>query len=186
MLSPEETQKVKNRLDLNERLVWAGKPKPRAFTKHTVGAMLFAIPWSAFVCLFICVMLFGDMQEAEDAPSMTFQVLFMTPFVLVGIGMLFAPLWNRIRMAGQLYAVTDKSALVIGRLFTKRWRAGEMEPIDRRDRRDGHSDLIFAYASVAINGHYPPVGFFNIPTSEAFAAESALRALKEREGQQAP
>lgn len=41
-------------------------------------------------------MLFGDVQKAEDAPSMTFQVLFMTPFVLVGIGMLFAPLWNRL------------------------------------------------------------------------------------------
>lgn len=186
MLSPEETQKVKNRLDLNERLVWAGKPKPRAFTKTTVGAMLFGIPWSAFVAFFLYFGFFGDVKKtgaAEDPLSLS---LFMIPFVLVGLGMLFAPFWNRLRMAGQLYAVTDKSALVIGRLFTKRWRAGEMDTIDRRDKRNGHSDLIFAYTSYAVNGQHLPTGFLNIPTTEASAAESALRALKEREGPQAP
>ena len=187
MISPEETQKIKNRLDLNEHLVWVGKPKPRAFTKTTVGAMLFGIPWSAFVAFFLYVAFFGEAKDGEPPEGRLVLALFMIPFVLVGLGMLFAPFWNRLRMAGQLYAVTDKSALVIGRLFTKRWRAGEMDTIDRRDKRNGHSDLIFAYTSYAVSGQHQPTGFLTIPTSEASAAESALRALKEREeGQQTP
>ena len=67
MLSPAVSQKVKKRLDLIELLVWAGGATPCACTRTTGGAMIFGIPWAAFVAFFIYVGFFGDVKKTGAA-----------------------------------------------------------------------------------------------------------------------
>ncbi len=182
MIDPEEQRRVERKLDLNERLVWAGRPKPKAFSKASVAMMLFGIPW-----IFITAMVSGGFalswaQGAMNDKSVwerVFLCCFFIPFWAIGISCVFAPLWQYLRMRRQIYAVTDKSALVIGAFFTKRWRRREIGLVDRADRRSGYSDLLFSQTSYSNNGQHFATGFHNIPTTEAAAAERALNALRE-------
>ena len=196
MLSPEETQRIQKKLDLNEQLLWCAKPIPRAFSKSTIGAMIFGIPWCAITSVvggaFLSSIIFGDPNDpvtingsetTVGAVSILFKIgicAFFVPFITIGIGMLFAPLWKRISMSGQIYAVTTKRAMCIGRIITKSWRAPEITYIDRCDRRNNTGDIHFSYSSVSQNGHHPPVGFDNLPANELNAAEQALRQLKDK------
>jgi hypothetical protein len=193
MLTPEETQRIQNKLDLNEQLLWSGRPIPRAFSKSTIGAMIFGIPWCAITSVvggaFLSSVIFGDPNETCTINGKTTTIAevsiwfkigmcaFFVPFITIGIAMLFAPLWKRIAMTGQIYAVTTKRALIMGRIRTKSWRAPEINFIDRCDRRNGTGDIHFSYSSVSQNGHHPPVGFDNLPAADLDAAEAALRKI---------
>ena len=193
MLTSEETQRLQNKLDLNEQLIWAAKPIPRAFSKSSIAAMIFGIPWSAITAVvagaFLNSMFFGDPNDPVTVNgtkttmgevSILFKIgmcAFFVPFVTIGIGMLFAPLWKFIIMTGQTYAVTTKRALIMGRIRTKSWRAPEISFIDRCDRRNHTGDIHFTYSSVSQNGHHPPIGFDNLPAQELNAAEAALKQL---------
>ncbi|MBQ9693948.1 MAG: hypothetical protein IJV69_04250 [Kiritimatiellae bacterium] len=193
MLFPEETERIQQKLDLNEQLLWTGKPIPRAFNKQSISLMLFGIPWNAIswtICIaFMNQVVFGDPNEpvtvngvktTVGAVSIWFKIgitVFFIPFITIGIGTLLAPLWKRLSMAGQIYAVTTKRALILGRFRTKSWRAPEIEFIDRRDRRNHTGDIHFAYASVCQNGHHPLVGFDNLSAEALTPAETALRQI---------
>jgi hypothetical protein len=193
MLTSDETQHLQNKLDLNEQLLWAGKPIPRAFSKSTIAAMIFGIPWCAITSVvggaFLSSVIFGDPNDPVtingtkttiSEVSILFKVgmcAFFVPFIAIGISMLFAPLWKFIAMTGQTYAVTTKRALIMGRIRTKSWRAPEISFIDRCDRRNGTGDILFSYSSVSQNGHHPPIGFDNLPANDLDAAEAALRKI---------
>ena len=193
MLTPEQTQRIQKKLDLNEQLLWCAKPIPRAFSKSTIGAMIFGIPWCAITSVvggaFLSSIIFGDPNDpvtingsetTVGAVSILFKIgicAFFVPFIAIGIATLFAPLWKRISMTGQIYAVTTKRAMCIGRIITKSWRAPEITYIDRCDRRNKTGDIHFTYSSISQNGHHPPVGFDNLPASELTPAETALRKI---------
>lgn len=190
MIDPRLRARVERKLDLNERLVWAGKPVPWAFSKKTLGAMLFGIPWSFITAIvmsgFIYSFFFTEDGRGEPLALKIGICIFFVPFVTIGVGMLGAPLWARLRTPHWVYAVTDKRALIIGLFHTRDWRASELEFIDRADHRNGRSDLFFARGQATANGglnngsvHLVSrlIGFRNLPATEAPAAESALRAL---------
>ena len=193
MLTSDETQRLQNKLDLNEQLLWAGKPIPRAFSKSTIGAMIFGIPWCAITSVvggaFLSSVIFGDpndpvtingVKSTVSEISIGFKIAscaFFVPFITIGIGMLFAPLWKFLAMTGQIYAVTTKRAVIVGRILRKSWRSPEILFIDRTDRRNRTGDIHFAYSSVSQNGHHPPVGFDNLPAADLDAAETALRKI---------
>lgn len=181
MIDPGLRARVERKLDLNERLVWAGKPVPWAFSKKTLGAMLFGIPWSFITAIvmsgFIYSFFFTEDGRGEPLALKIGICIFFVPFVCVGLGMLGAPLWARLRTSRWVYAVTDKRALLIGLFHTRDWRASELRFVDRADHRNGRSDLFFAHDGGNGNGTRCPTGFHNLPTAEASAAESALRTL---------
>ena len=149
MIDPELQARVERKLDLNERLVWAGKP----------------------------VLFFAEDGREEPLPLIIGICIFFVPFVSIGVCMLGAPLWTRLRTPHWVYAVTNKRALIIGRFRTRDWRASELRFVDRADHRNGRSDLFFAHDGGNGNGTRCPTGFHNLPTAEASAAESALRTL---------
>ena len=181
MIDPRLRARVERKLDLNERLVWAGKPVPWAFSRQTLAAMLFGIPWSFITAMvmsgFIYGLFFAEDGREEPLPLIIGICIFFVPFVSIGVCMLGAPLWTRLRTPHWVYAVTNKRALIIGRFRTRDWRASELRFVDRADHRNGRSDLFFAHDRVSDNGSPCPTGFHNLPTAEASAAESALRAL---------
>ncbi len=193
MLDPAETTKLQQKLDLNEKLIWAGRPKPWAFTKTSVGMIFFGLFWCAILSVVGGVFMYGCWFDDPANPAMTNDggeamsqlpllaklgmTAFFIPFVVIGLGTLFNPLWTRIWSSKLLYAVTDKRAIRKGRLFTKSWRAAEIYKPDRVDKRSGVSHIFFTLSSVSQNGHRAQTGFRNLPPHEADAAEAALRKL---------
>ena len=52
---PENLQeRVRRELDAGESIRWMEQPIPRFFSGATIGAVLFAIPWTAFAVFWIC------------------------------------------------------------------------------------------------------------------------------------
>jgi hypothetical protein len=132
-------------LDVGERVLWSGQPLPGKLARGQMGAVLFAIPWTAFaVCWTV------DATAAGGVFG-----LFGVPFVLTGVFLLCAP-WLAYRRARHtVYAITDRRALVIapaGELLS----SGRIEvesymphpnSIIRTINRDGSGDLVFAVES---------------------------------------
>ena len=187
VLDPADRFRVQHKLDRNETLVWVGRPVPTFRYRGWIGTVLFAVPWCAITGTLVSVALVpmwtGVAQAEGGGPVGLWTKLgltaFMLPFVAVGIGTLFSPLWHKLDQKGRLYAVTDKRALSIGRLFTRSWRASEMFEPDRADHRNGLSDIWFVPGGYSSKGgERPPQGFSNLLPADADEAELALRALE--------
>ena len=184
VLSPDDRFRVQRKLDRNETLVWVGRPVPTYRYRGWIGTVLFAIPWCAITGTFVGgVLIPAWMGKPVDGEAWGIWpklglTAFLTPFILIGIGTLFSPLWHKLDQKGRLYAVTDKRAFVIGRFFTKSWRGSEMFEPDRADHRSGLSDIWFTYSSTSNNGQHPPTGFSNLLPADADEAELALRAIQ--------
>ena len=184
VLDPADRFRVQHKLDRNETLVWVGRPVPTFRYRGWIGTVIFAVPWCAITGTFVVgVLIPAWMGKPVDGEAWGIWpklglTAFLTPFILIGIGTLFSPLWHKLSQQGQLYAVTDKRSFVIGRFFTKSWRGSEMFEPDRADHRNGLSDIWFTYSSTSNNGSHPPTGFSNLLPSDADEAELALRALE--------
>ena len=184
VLDAADRFRVQRKLDRNETLVWVGRPVPTFRYRGWIGTVIFAVPWCAITGTFVGgVLIPAWMGKPVDGEAWGIWpklglTAFLTPFILIGIGTLFSPLWHKLDQKGRLYAVTDKRALSIGRLFSKSWRGAEMFEPDRADHRNGLSDIWFTYGSTSNNGAHPPTGFSNLLPADADEAELALRALQ--------
>lgn len=180
MLSPEETLRIRRKLEPNEQLVWCGKPEPRGFNRTTLKMMLFGIQWTAITGALSGLIVWPSWFSEKPDPllSRIGITLCIIPFWAIAAVMLGAPFWRWLRQRRSLYAVTDKSALIVGALRTAVWRRWDIPVPDRADHRNGLTDIIFAETPYSIDGRSLPVGFLNLPAAEAAAAEEALKRLK--------
>lgn len=182
-IDPGDQLRLQAKLDRNETLVWLGRPVPTFRYRGWFGTVLCSIPWCAVTGVFVSAVLVPAWMGEDSAwgPLGLWAKLgltaFLSPFVAIGIGMLFSPLWHKLSQAGTLYAVTDRRALLAGRFSIKSWRASQMFEPDRADHRNGLTDVWFTYGK-ATNGVPPPAGFTNLPAADADAAVRALRAIK--------
>lgn len=194
-LSVEARAKIDRRLNLNEQLLWAGKPIPKGFSKGMLGVMVFGFIWLG-LSLFIGGLMagslwFGDGSQTIEVNGRETMVSelsvwvkvsitsFFIPFIFIGIGFVFLPLWRRLWSAGLIYAITTKRVMRVGRLRTTSWRVAECLEPDRVDYRNGTTDIFIAYSSILHNGRAQLTGLINLPTHEAAGAEAALRRLLE-------
>ena len=135
---------IDRELDDDERIVWVDMPIPRFFTKGSLAAFLFAIPWTAFAVFWICGasgFKFPDFKEGSD-----FFPLFGIPFVLIGLGMLSTPIWTYRAALKTIYAITDKRAITVTGFFSRTVRSylpNQLGDITRRENRNGIGDLVF-------------------------------------------
>lgn len=196
MITPEIRAKIERKLLVNESIVWAGKPIARAFSKHTIGMMLFGIPWCAIsFTIFAAFMhsiwfstgdatikMNGTLRSVEEM-SMWVKcgmTAFFIPFITIGLCTLLAPLWYYLSQKASVYVVTNQRAIRFGRFLRTSWRAPELEFIDREEGRNGRGSLFFATTSTG-KGGTRLVGFENLDIHDLPAAERALQALYERE-----
>ena len=174
VLDAADRFRVQRKLDRNETLVWVGRPVPTFRYRGWIGTVIFAVPWCAITGTFVGgVLIPAWMGKPVDGEAWGIWpklglTAFLTPFILIGIGTLFSPLWHKLDQKGRLYAVTDKRALSIGRLFSKSWRGAEMFVPDRADHRNGLSDIWFTYASTSNNGTRRPAAAFRSSPSILF------------------
>jgi hypothetical protein len=98
-------------------------------------------------------MLFGGFGGAGGLPGGFGAIfacfpLFGIPFVLVGLGMLTAPIWMRARARQVCYALTDRRAIVWEPRFfrgveVRSYGPAQLGKIRRTEYPDGSGDLVF-------------------------------------------
>ena len=195
-------RRVEARMDLNERLLWAGRPLRAGWFRGVLPLFFFGLAWSALVAFgvwqAVVPLWIGKGAGAEAGGLGRWgETLFFVPFVVAGIGLVLSPLWAWLAARARAYAVTDRRAMVLGRVKTRSWRASEMFGPDRADHRNGRTDLFFARMTVSggrrhgspigHNAGFEPrrgggstvraAGFRNLRPADADAAERALRTL---------
>jgi hypothetical protein len=146
---------IESEMGTGERVIWTGQPSPRAFARSSWGLVLFGIPWTAFSLFWMAAATGSIGGFRRDSGSMGaarwFFPLFGLPFVLIGFGMLSAPLWTRRGSRKTAYALTDRRALIIriglrGRITVTSLEPSRLSRLERAENRDGTGDLVFERA----------------------------------------
>jgi hypothetical protein len=160
----------------NETVLWAGKPDPKRMALRSWPLTCFAIPWTAFAIFWVVAasgMIFGGSSPSNAPGIFALFPLFGLPFVLIGFGMLLAPLWANLRAKKTVYAATERRLLIITEGRTRNvqsFDASDIKDVERRERPDGSGDIVFARRtsySRDSDGHgrqsTTEIGFFGVP-----------------------
>lgn len=120
---PEKLRdRVSAELETGERVFWIDQPRPGSgFSWLMWIPSLFAIPWTGFTLFWIAGAIgvfdkgWGAVGQL-DIQRLLFG-MFGIPFLLVGVGLFFSPVWTRRghRKAARntVYLITDRRALVL-------------------------------------------------------------------------
>ncbi len=135
-----------------ERILWAGQPSAAWAFLQTLPILLFAVPWTAFSGFMMSVVvgaaLFGEPQGENLGPwefaGGSVAILFLTPFVLIGLAMMSAPVvcWWIARRT--VHAVTDERILTLTETRTRKVVSilpQHIISLERREHRDGSGTL---------------------------------------------
>ncbi len=172
---------IEGELEDAEDIRWIGQPTPRLFARRSLPIVLFGIPWTAFAVFWIAGAAGFKVPNFNQGADLF--PLFGIPFVLIGFGMLSAPLWMLRKSRRTVYVVTDRRAIIFdGGLHSTTirsyWAAAHLGDLRRNQRDDGFGDLIFdRRVSHDSDGkaQQTDVGFFAIP--EVKAVENLVRGI---------
>lgn len=135
---------VESELHEREAINWVGQPIHRRFVARSLPIVLFGIPWTAFAIFWMAGAAGFKMPNFQQ--GFDFFPLFGIPFVLIGFGMLSAPLWIAKKARRTVYVLTDRRAI----LFDGGWSTTirsfgpeRLTDLRRVQRPDGSGDLIF-------------------------------------------
>ncbi len=121
-------------------------------------------------------------MDSGDGAFMFFP-LFGLPFLIVGLGILLAPLWAYMGAARTIYAITSDRLIIRKGKSVKSFEPDEIDTIERRDHANDLGDVIFARELYRTGGRHGSrtrmrkVGFFGVP--DARRVEDAVRTLKD-------
>ncbi|HTO92542.1 MAG TPA: hypothetical protein VMJ70_15530 [Candidatus Sulfotelmatobacter sp.] len=134
-------------LDPGERLLWSGFPSPGAAARRALPAAAFGIPFTAFAVFWIATAYsFTSKGPHVPGPWALFP-LFGIPFLLVGLGVLTAPIWVYLGAEKTVYAVTEKRAMIIVNVAgrgVQSFTHEDMSNITRTENANGSGSIYFA------------------------------------------
>jgi hypothetical protein len=149
ILPPDLQRQLDGELRPGEKLLWAEQPLPGAFTRQSLGKVIFGIPFTAFAVFWMYAAAGGLDHSSHRAhgPPVFFS-LFGIPFLLIGLGMLTSPIWTRRKTLRTLYAVTDQRAIILeisiaGAVKSQTFMPAHLTSMTRIERADGSGDLVF-------------------------------------------
>lgn len=176
---------IQNELLPEERLVWTGQPSPAALA-HTRWPI--AAP-GLFLVLFAAFWLAGALVvplSIGDGPPHLFLLFFSLPgfaALIIGLTMLFSPLWFARKAKHMAYAVTDTRVLIIEPGRVQSFEPGDIQQLVRFDKggggnlifREEESNLMLAIHTFGAMARRK-IGFYGV--LDVRAAETAIRNLK--------
>lgn len=160
-----------------EPIRWAGRPDAKRVALAAASKALFGIPFAAFAVFWV----WTAAKQSKDS----FFPLFGIPFVLIGLGMLLAPLWKLVVAHRTVYVLTPKRLAIVEQRLA--WTVKSVYPadvasIERTERTDGSGDLkIVTGWSKNADGQQVEKSetLFGIP--DVREVEKQLRTLLQRE-----
>ena len=111
-------QFVNSQLDPGEGVLWTGAPDPARLALSSVPSSIFGIPFTGFAAFWIYMASSTTTGSSRPTGALALFPLFGVPFLLIGLGMLTAPLWAFLAAGRTVYAVTNRRALILSRLVS--------------------------------------------------------------------
>lgn len=173
-------QEAQRQISSGEKLIWADRASPMRVALRRLPIALFGIPFLAFAIFWMNM---ASLAATGQGGPFDLFPLFGLPFVLVGAGMVLAPVWGYAVGLYTVYAITDRRLMIMRRFPTHRimsYEADDIETIERREGANGRGDVVFRqelrYGSRG-RSHVRRIGFFGIP--EVRRVEDEIRRLKD-------
>ncbi len=135
---------IQSELEPLERLLWSGRPDPKRMARSGLAYVGFAVPFTAFALFWIsgaAGFKIPNFNEPWD-----FFPLFGIPFLLVGLGMFFSPVWLLLKAYRTAYGITDKRILIVAFGRSKSVRSYvpvNKDQLQKIERANGSGDLLF-------------------------------------------
>jgi hypothetical protein len=177
-------QLATSQLDQGESLLWCGVPNAARGAIAALPATLIGIPFAGFAAFWTFTAYSLTSRGAHIRGPWALFPLFGTPFLLIGLGLLTAPLWAWLAATRTVYAVTNRRALILVRMGGVRAQSYTHEDIGELshvERGDGSGDLYFAsrtWVSQRGSVNRTRIGFVGIP--EVRTVEQLIRSHLEQ------
>jgi hypothetical protein len=149
-MNPGDAQlRAQSELQSGESLYWTGTANPARAAVTALPAAIFGIPFAGFALFWINGAYHASSQISKrpDALSKGFTVfpLFGLPFLVIGLGIVLAPLWAYLKGRSTVYAVTNQRVMVItggGNRSVKSYTPADIVFVEHRERPDGSGDVL--------------------------------------------
>jgi len=115
-VSTDKRKLIENELNPDESLRWCAEPDPIQHAKKGIPLSLKGLIFTAFAAFWMFAAAGFNMPFSSGARSGLFP-LFALPFILAGLFMLLAPLWNYMKAKKTVYAVSTKRAVIFEGIF---------------------------------------------------------------------
>ena len=152
-----------------ERLYWVGSPNPLRSMRSNLTRPLFGLVWMGMVYfMFTKFSSFNTgFRSSNSSFTMIFQLI-LGVFFIVGLGMIFSPIWNYIKARFTVYALTDERALIINRFPSQSVRSYSARNFQKVERygTDEEGDVIFGSETHTYTDHHNNRGGVNITFGE--------------------
>jgi Bacterial PH domain len=149
-MNPGDAQlRAQSELQSGESLYWTGTADPRRVALTALPASIFGIPFAGFAFFWIAQAYHATsaMSKSNNAFAKGFAVfpIFGVPFLLVGLGIILAPLWAFLKGGNTVYAVTNQRVMIItggGNRSVKSYTPADIVSVEHRERPDGSGDIL--------------------------------------------
>jgi hypothetical protein len=149
-MNPNDAQlRAQSELQSGESIYWTGIADPGRAALTALPASLFGIPFAGFAVFWM-----SQAFRATNTMSRTshnafgggFSIfpLFGLPFLLIGLGIVLAPLWAFLNGRSTVYAITNQRVMIItggSSRFVKSYTPADIVSIEHRERPDGSGDI---------------------------------------------
>jgi hypothetical protein len=154
-MNPNDAQlRAQSELQSGESLYWTGTADPVRASVAALPAALFGIPFAGFALFWITQAYHATSmmsKSAHNSFASGFRVfpLFGLPFLLVGLGIILAPLWAFLKGGSTVYAITNQRVMIISGGSTRSVKSvtpADIVGVDHRERPDGSGDIVIQTA----------------------------------------
>jgi hypothetical protein len=150
-MNPGDAQlRAQSELQSGETLYWTGTADPGRAALTALPASIFGIPFAGFALFWISQAYHATSamsKSSQNAFTKGFNLfpLFGVPFLLIGLGVILAPLWAFLKGRSTVYAVTNQRVIVItgeGNRSVKSYTPADIVSVEHRERPDGSGDIL--------------------------------------------
>jgi hypothetical protein len=154
-MDPNDAQlRAQSELQSGESLYWTGTADPTRTAISALPAAIFGIPFAGFALFWMNTAFHATdsmHKSSNNALTKSFTVfpIFGLPFLLIGLGIVLAPLWAYLKGRSTVYAVTNQRIMVItggNSRSVKSYTPADIVGVEHRERPDGSGDIVIQTA----------------------------------------
>jgi hypothetical protein len=150
MNSSDAQLRAQSELQSGESIYWTGTADPRRAALSALPASFFGIPFAGFALFWISTAYRATStmsKSSHNAFTTGFSVfpLFGLPFLLIGLGVILAPLWAFLKGRSTVYAVTNQRVMIItgtNSRSVQSYTPADILGVEHRERPDGSGDIV--------------------------------------------
>jgi hypothetical protein len=179
-MNPGDVQlRAQSELQNGESLLWSGPANPGRSAMSALPAALFGIPFAGFAFFWMSAAYRGthNLANQHNTVASGFSVfpLFGLPFLVIGLGLILAPLLVYLKGRSGVYVVTNRRVMLITGTTSRSVKSiipTDIVEVDYRERPDGRGDVLIRTNSVIRTNNGTTqitVGLYGVPNVKEVA-----------------